>query len=86
MANYIEKNTVEILRCSNWAMRALHDNLYEIIHSEKFDTHTQNTLNDLLERIDQNVYGAGCVVVDIMDFCGSEKNKIPLVLFYGLIE
>jgi hypothetical protein len=86
LANYIEKDTVDILKCSNWAMRALHYNLEEVIHQENFDKHTQDILNDFLERLDQNVYGAGCVVVDISDYFGSKDKQLPLSLFFALIQ
>ena len=83
MANYILKHGVEILRCSNWAMEVVYDNLKEIVQSEGLDN---ELLIKFLEHLDQNTYGRGCIYIDITDFFNHSSNKLPITLLVDLVE
>jgi hypothetical protein len=84
MANYILKQGFEILRCSNWAMEALYENLKETIKIEGLGDNEM--LINFLEQLNQNIYGRGCVYVDIADFFNNDPNKLPIMLLIDLIE
>lgn len=63
MANYILKNDKVILRCSNWAMEVLYENLLKAANDLKLTTNS--SLMSFIEKLDQNTYGRGSIYVDL---------------------
>lgn len=84
MANYIFKNGVEILRCSNWAMDVLYENFKDIVQLEGLSNN--ELLLNFLEKLDQGVYGRGCVYVDITNFFNCSTHKLPITVLIDLVE
>lgn len=81
MANYILKNDKTILRCSNWAMEVLYNNLSEIIKN-KFQQNSK--WYEFLEHLNQDMYGRGCINVDIANFFNGE-GKLQIQELYDLM-
>lgn len=72
MANYILKKDAPILRCSNWAMDVLYENLHAMIFNN--DLLFQNDqFEKFILKLNQETYGRGCIYVDIIDYI-DEKN------------
>lgn len=84
MANYILKNDNPILRCSNWAMEVFYERLNTIVHDSGIN---DETLNDFLEHLNQEIYGHGTIYIEITNYFDDyDSKKLPLKLFYELVD
>jgi len=81
MANCITLDNKIILRCSNCAMSFFYENMLATAIEEHLDNNIK--LMDFLVQFDQNIYGLGCVELEITKIFDSiEIAK----LFQQLIE
>ncbi len=76
MANYILRNDEVILRCANWAMDVLYENLLAIAHKENF-LHNSVVMS-FISLLDQDTYGRGCIYVNIADVFKDNKNDLSI--------
>ncbi len=70
-----------ILRCKNSILDFLHKEIMSIIEFESIQL-PQN-IADLLEKMDQDIYGPGGITVDVVEYL---KNKNELALFLSLLK
>lgn len=74
MANYILKKEDVILRLNNCYMDYFYLNLLEAAKEE--GSEYDKKLMGFILHLDQDVYGRGCVYVDIMDLEESNRRKL----------
>lgn len=65
MANCITLNNKIILRCSNCAMSFFYENMMATALNNGFNKNKK--LMEFLEKLDQNMYGLGCVELEITE-------------------
>jgi hypothetical protein len=84
VANSIEMNGKLILRCSNLLLDTLHDNLLSLVLEKNIKN--ENVLK-FISDIDQELYGSGCIGVDINNyFLNKEDSKLFIQLITIIIE
>ncbi len=77
MANSILNNTV-ILRCANWVMEILYENLKAIVKEEKIN---DATISNFISNLDQEVYGRGFIHVDINEYFKDDNKNLQLLAY-----
>jgi hypothetical protein len=82
MANYILKNNIVILRCSNWVMDLMYNNLRESLNHKKLEDN--QPLINFVNALNQEDYGRGCIYVDINNFF--DANSSNGSLFREILE
>ena len=71
----------EILDAKNTIFGSLHESIISIIEDEKLKINS--TLEAMLEKMDQRVYGIGAIWVDIADYL---KTKEEVLFFADLVK
>ena len=71
----------EILDVRNAIFAFLHERILEIVEEQELEL--SDNLQDMLEKMDQNIYGRGCVYVDVADYI---KTKRDLEVFTYLVK
>lgn len=84
MSNYIFKNGIEILRCSNWAMEVLYEALLTTLNTQGLQNN--KVLMNFVQRLNQNIYGRGCIYIDVVDFFNDDSTKASYDLLLDIIK
>ena len=81
MANIILKNNEVIWKCSNTMLSAIYEALIEIVKNKEIKHST--IICNFTEKLNQNIYGNGCICVDIADYL---KNKDEIITFANVFK
>jgi hypothetical protein len=81
MGNYILGSKKILLRCNNRAMNFFHENLLTVAKEMNYISNKE--INEFISLLDQDLYGLGCIFIEINDIFHSEEN---LVLLKELIQ
>ena len=83
MANYILKNDNVVLRCSNWAMEVLYENLSNFYTKENLKN---KKLKEFINALDQNIYGRGAIYIELLNYFDMKQDKITLEKLHELLS
>lgn len=81
MANWILKNGKDILCLSNRALQRLQVKISELIESQNI---RDEIILDFVERMDQDIYGGGTILLDINNFF--KHAPTSLLAFIKLVK
>jgi hypothetical protein len=72
MANRLQRGDKTIWRCSNGLLEVMYTTLVTLANNEP--STLSNSIKDLIDHLDQETYGYGCIYLDLDDYLSTAKE------------